>query len=113
LLEASAPCTADQGCQMVYFQTKNLNLGKFWRVFQWKVLVYVMAIWYILWSIGIFFTVFVCCTKKIWQPCRYLRRSKVHLPHYRREHLWLRAITEKYLARKENWTFIPALPTKE
>jgi hypothetical protein len=20
-----------QGCQMVYFQTKNINLGKFWR----------------------------------------------------------------------------------
>jgi hypothetical protein len=22
------------GCQMVYFQTKNPNLGKFWSVFQ-------------------------------------------------------------------------------
>jgi hypothetical protein len=22
----------EQGCQMVYFQTKNSNLGKFWRV---------------------------------------------------------------------------------
>jgi hypothetical protein len=28
--------TADQGCQMVYFQTKNPNLGKFWRVSEWK-----------------------------------------------------------------------------
>jgi hypothetical protein len=51
-----------QGCQMVYFQTKNSNLGKFWRVLQRKMLVYfmsmfglfyghwkyVMAIWYIL-----------------------------------------------------------------
>jgi hypothetical protein len=25
-------------CQMVYFQTKNPNLGKFWRVLQWKML---------------------------------------------------------------------------
>jgi hypothetical protein len=24
-----------QGCQMVYFQTKNPNLGKIWRVFEW------------------------------------------------------------------------------
>jgi hypothetical protein len=24
----------DQGCQMVYLQTKNTNLGKFWRVLQ-------------------------------------------------------------------------------
>jgi hypothetical protein len=27
-----------QGCQMVYFQTINPSLGKFWRVFQWKVI---------------------------------------------------------------------------
>jgi hypothetical protein len=26
----------NQGCQMVCFQTKNPNLGKFWRVLQWK-----------------------------------------------------------------------------
>jgi hypothetical protein len=25
---------------MVYFQTKNPKLGKFWRVLQWKILVY-------------------------------------------------------------------------
>jgi hypothetical protein len=29
-----------QGCQMVYFHTKNLNLGKFFRVLKWKRLVY-------------------------------------------------------------------------
>jgi hypothetical protein len=29
---------------MVYFQTKNTNLGKFWKVLQWKMLVYFMAI---------------------------------------------------------------------
>jgi hypothetical protein len=33
-----------QGCQMVYFQTRNHNLGKFWRVLQW----------YILWPFGQF-----------------------------------------------------------
>jgi hypothetical protein len=27
-----------------FFQTKNSIFGKFWRVFQWKVLVYFMAI---------------------------------------------------------------------
>jgi hypothetical protein len=33
---------------MVYFQTKNSNLGKFWRVLQWKMLPYFMDIWSIL-----------------------------------------------------------------
>jgi hypothetical protein len=30
-----------QGCQMVYFETKNPNFGKFWRASKWKILVYV------------------------------------------------------------------------
>jgi hypothetical protein len=34
----------DQGCQMVCFQTKNTNLGKFWGVLGGKMLLYVMAI---------------------------------------------------------------------
>jgi hypothetical protein len=38
----------DQGCQMVCFQTKNPNLGKFGRVLLWKILVYFMTIWSIL-----------------------------------------------------------------
>jgi hypothetical protein len=29
-----------QGCQMAYYQTKNPDLGKFWRVLKWKILVY-------------------------------------------------------------------------
>jgi hypothetical protein len=66
-----------QGCQMVYFQTKNPNLGKFWRVLQWQdictlwtfgifysQLLYFMAIWYILWLFGIYFPVLVCCIEK-------------------------------------------------
>jgi hypothetical protein len=40
---------------MVYFQTKNTNLGKFWRAFDWKILIYFMAIWYILLIFGIFY----------------------------------------------------------
>jgi hypothetical protein len=43
----------------VCFQTKNTNLGKFWRAMQWKMLVYFMAIWYILWPFGIFCVHFV------------------------------------------------------
>jgi hypothetical protein len=38
-----------QGSQMVCFQTKNSNLGKFWRVLQWKMLVY-------LWTLGPFYS---------------------------------------------------------
>jgi hypothetical protein len=51
---------------MVYFQTKNQNLGKFWRVLQLKILVYFgvhlvhfTAIWYILWPFGTFSSYFV------------------------------------------------------
>jgi hypothetical protein len=27
---------SEQGCQMVYFQIKNPNWGKFWRALDWK-----------------------------------------------------------------------------
>jgi hypothetical protein len=37
---------------MVYFQTKNPN---FWRALEWKMLVYFMTIWYILWQCGIIY----------------------------------------------------------
>jgi hypothetical protein len=30
---------ADQGCQLVCFQTKNPSLGKFWRALEFKLLV--------------------------------------------------------------------------
>jgi hypothetical protein len=80
---------SDQGCQMVCFQTKNTNLGKFWRVLQWKMLeyfiaiwsifyrhlVYFVAIWYVLWPFGIFYGYLVyfppfwyVVPRKIWQP---------------------------------------------
>jgi hypothetical protein len=32
-----------QRCQMAYFLTKNPNLGKFWRAWEWKMLVYFIA----------------------------------------------------------------------
>jgi hypothetical protein len=44
------------------FQTKNPNLGKFWRVLEWKMLVYFMAIWNILPSFGIFYDHLEYCT---------------------------------------------------
>jgi hypothetical protein len=66
-----------QGCQMAYFPTKNPDLGKFWRVLQWNMLVYNMSISSILWIFGLFygylvyviviwyiFPVLVCCTGK-------------------------------------------------
>jgi hypothetical protein len=43
----------EQGCQMVCFQTKNPNLGRFWRALEWKMMVYFMVIWNILLSFGI------------------------------------------------------------
>jgi hypothetical protein len=56
-----------QGCQMPYFQTQIPNLGKFFRVFQWKMLVYFTAIWYslfILSSFGILISRFGIFTKR-------------------------------------------------
>jgi hypothetical protein len=41
-----------QGCQMVSFQTKNPNLGIFWRTLEWKMLLYILFIWNILRAIG-------------------------------------------------------------
>jgi hypothetical protein len=40
---------------MVYFQTKNPNMGKFWRALEWKMLVYFMTIWNNLWPFGIIY----------------------------------------------------------
>jgi hypothetical protein len=45
---------ARQGCQMAYLQTKNPNFGKFWRVLQWKMLLYFMSSWTVLLPLGIF-----------------------------------------------------------
>jgi hypothetical protein len=42
-----------QGCQRVYFHTKIPNLGTFWRALEWKMLVYLLAIWNILTQFGI------------------------------------------------------------
>jgi hypothetical protein len=45
-----------QGCQMGSFQTKNPNLGKFWRdALDWKMLIYFRAIWNVLQTFGIFY----------------------------------------------------------
>jgi hypothetical protein len=37
---------------LVCFPTKNPNLGKFWRAFDWKMFIYFMAIWNILRTFG-------------------------------------------------------------
>jgi hypothetical protein len=77
------PLLARAGLPDVCFQTKNPNLGKLWRVLQWKMLVYFMDTWsilrsfgiHILWTFGIVrgnlvyfppFWYFV--PRKIWQP---------------------------------------------
>jgi hypothetical protein len=40
---------------MVCFQTKSPNVGKFWKVLLWKILVYFMTIWIILRPLEIFY----------------------------------------------------------
>jgi hypothetical protein len=80
--EPSAWPRCYQSCQMVYFLTKNPNLGKFWRTLGWKMLICFMAIWNILLAFGIFYDQFgtFCVNlvhffrfqyhspRKIWQP---------------------------------------------
>jgi hypothetical protein len=44
-----------QGCQMVYFQTKNPNFGKFWRSSDWKLFICFITIRNILRTLGIFY----------------------------------------------------------
>jgi hypothetical protein len=48
-----------QGCQMVYFLTKNPSLGKFWSILQWQMLVNFKATWSILLPLRIFYGHFV------------------------------------------------------
>jgi hypothetical protein len=88
----------EQGCQTAYFQTENTNLGKFWRVLQWKTLVhlwpfglfychliYFVIIQYISWLLGNLFLVWHVVPRKIWQPWqragaeRYLYRTRIKL----------------------------------
>jgi hypothetical protein len=54
-----------QGRQMAYFQTKNPNLGKFWRVFQWRMLVLFYGYLVFLSQFGILCDCLVCF-KIIW-----------------------------------------------
>jgi hypothetical protein len=63
----------EQDCQMAYFQTKNSNLGKFWRDFNGRCLYifgylvyYIFPFWYVV-------------PRKIWQPCR---RTFLAVPAY-------------------------------
>jgi hypothetical protein len=55
-----------QGCQMVHFQTKNRNLGKFWRVLQRKMLVYVLNSLSILRPFDIYFMTILVYIVLIW-----------------------------------------------
>jgi hypothetical protein len=52
-LPRNVAVSGEQGCQMFNFQTKNPNLGKFWRAFEWIMLLYFMVIWDILRLSGI------------------------------------------------------------
>jgi hypothetical protein len=67
-----------QGCQMVYFQTKNPNMGKFRRALEWKkvsIFFGYLVVWYILWPFGNLVAIFgnfspfgYIVSRKIWQP---------------------------------------------
>jgi hypothetical protein len=111
-----------RGCQMVYFQTKNRNLVKFWRYLDWKKLVYsvaiwnicITAIWYILWQFGnlVYFPyLWYIKWRQIWQPwadhssCKWKptsdNRSKLSEPCcVRSYYYWQRRFTD--FSREKN-----------
>jgi hypothetical protein len=49
------PDLYDSGLPDGKISDKNPNLGKFCRVLQWKILVYVMDIWFILQPLGVIY----------------------------------------------------------
>jgi hypothetical protein len=51
---------------MANFQTKIPNLGKFWRVLQWKMLEYFMVIWFIFRPFGFFLDIWYIYVSAIW-----------------------------------------------
>jgi hypothetical protein len=53
---------------MAYSKTKNPNLGKFWRMLEWKMLVCFIAIWPILRPFGKFLS-HVVYFMVIWYIC--------------------------------------------
>jgi hypothetical protein len=79
-----------QGCQMVSFQTKNPNLGKFWMTLDWKMLIYFRAIWNILETFRIFYDhlvqfVFIWC---IFSGLGNINREKSGNPGFPKRFTW-------------------------
>jgi hypothetical protein len=83
---------ARQGCQMVCLQTKNPNLGKFWRALcrmekcryiLWPFeifyghLVYFMAIGQRCGNLVYFPSFWYIVSEKIWQPCSSLEKNQL------------------------------------
>jgi hypothetical protein len=76
-MEKSLFCSRKGGrvARWFVFKPKIPNLDKFWRVLQWKILVYFMTIWSILRPLEIFYGHLVYFSpfwyfvpRKIWQP---------------------------------------------
>jgi hypothetical protein len=66
-----------RGCHMVYFQTKNENLGTFWRalekqemmVYFWPFGIFILVRFVSIWYIG------PAVSRKIWQPWHWPART--------------------------------------
>jgi hypothetical protein len=115
--ETRREAQAVQGCQMVCFLTKNPNFGKFWRVLQWKMLVYMYngglvhftVFCYISWTFGIvrgnlvyFSTFWYFVPRKIWQPWLADSRSQSYnFRIYNWTQRW-RCIRQEYIYRGKN-----------
>jgi hypothetical protein len=127
--------TLHQGCQIVHFQTKDSNLGKYWRVLQWKMLIYFISIWYSLRTFGIvfghlvyFLVIWYICPRfgmlqreKSGNPGDYIlsdnkdfvfRSDCLNQPQKRKNN---KRLTDKKTERnvgdrREKWPYLPYLP---
>jgi hypothetical protein len=117
-----AAVACNQGCQMVCFQTKSPKLGKFWRALNCKMSIYLMPIWNILRTFGIFyshlvhfvfiwyilFRFLVSCNKKNLATLLVTTRRPEEVSFVKRS----TAITKKYLfgwpARRKIQPFVEA-----
>jgi hypothetical protein len=73
-----------QGCQMVCFQTRQPNLEKNSRASDWKMLIYFMVIWNIVWPFEIFYDhlvhfVFIWYIFSVWVS--YMKKNLATLSH--------------------------------
>jgi hypothetical protein len=85
---------------MVYFQTKNPNMGNFCKVLQWKMLVYFMAIW----SISQLFGIFAAIYYVLWSFGNVLARFGMLCQEKSGNPAWLQHLCKVFFTKKNTFS---------